>query len=417
MARPDGSAAPLLESSLQLERNRLAPKTGGDHAQRDAGASRAPLSDMADIHRLLVASVRDYGIFVLDPEGHVATWNEGAERIKGYAPGEILGRHFSTFYPPEDLATGKPAMELRMAADVGRFEDEGWRLRKDGSRFWANVVITALRAEDGDLVGFAKVTRDLTERRASELQRVEDARRLVEAEAANRAKSEFLTSLSHELRTPLNAIGGYIDLLILGIHGAISEEQRVALERVRASQQHLLVLISDLLNFNRMGAGQIRYRIEPVPLAAVTATVRPMMESQAQARQLVLDWSPPAASVVAMADRPKVEQILLNLVSNALKFTAPGGTVSVRSYCQEDRAALEVRDTGVGIPADQLEAIFEPFTQVGRSLTSHHEGTGLGLAISRELARAMGGDLWAESEPGQGSTFTLTLPLADPEAP
>jgi PAS domain S-box-containing protein len=406
-----------LEGSLQADRNRLAYMTRDDPAQRDAGALRAPLGDMADIHRLLVSSVRDYGIFVLDPDGHVATWNEGAERIKGYAPDEILGRHFSTFYPPEDLATGKPAMELRVAAEVGRFEDEGWRLRKDGSRFWANVVITALRAEDGELVGFAKVTRDLTERRESEIQRVEDARRLAEAEAANRAKSEFLTALSHELRTPLNAIGGYIDLLILGIHGAISEEQRVALERVRASQQHLLVLISDLLNFSRMGAGQIRYRIEAVPLDDVTSTVRPMMEPQAQARQLALDWPTPDAAVVAMADRPKVEQILLNLVSNAVKFTAPGGTVSVRSCRREDQAALEVRDTGVGIPSDQLEAIFEPFTQVGRSLTSHHEGTGLGLAISRELARAMGGDLWAESAPGRGSTFTLTLPLATPDAP
>jgi PAS domain S-box-containing protein len=401
---------------LQPERNRLAQMTRDDPAQREPDA-RAPLGDMADIHRLLVASVRDYGIFVLDPEGHVATWNEGAERIKGYASDEILGRHFSTFYPPEDLATGKPAMELRVAADVGRFEDEGWRLRKDGSRFWANVVITALRTEDGELVGFAKVTRDLTERRASELQRVEDARRLAEAEAANRAKSEFLTALSHELRTPLNAIGGYIDLLMLGIHGDVSEQQRVALERVRASQQHLILLISDLLNLSRMGAGQIRYRIEPVSLADVMSAVRPMMESQAQARQLALDWPPPDASVVALADRPRVEQILLNLVSNAVKFTAPGGTVSVHSCRRGDQAALEVTDTGVGIPADQLEAIFEPFTQVGRSLTSHHEGVGLGLAISRELARAMGGDLWAESEPGQGSTFTLTLPLADPDAP
>jgi PAS domain S-box-containing protein len=389
--------------------------TRDDPAQREPD-SRAPLGDMADLHRLLVVSVRDYGIFVLDPKGHVATWNEGAERIKGYASDEILGRHFSTFYPPEDLATGKPAMELRVAAEVGRFEDEGWRLRKDGSRFWANVVITALRAEDGELVGFAKVTRDLTERRASELQRVEDARRLAEAEAANRAKSEFLTALSHELRTPLNAIGGYVDLLLLGIHGAISEEQRAALDRVRASQQHLIVLISDLLNLSRMGAGQIRYRIEPVPLADVTSAVRPMTESQAQARQLALDWLTSDASVVAMADRPRVEQILLNLVSNAVKFTAPGGRVSVRSCRRGDQAVLEVRDTGVGIPADQLEAIFEPFTQLGRSLTSHHEGAGLGLAISRELARAMGGDLWAESEPGQGSTFTLTLPLADPDA-
>jgi PAS domain S-box-containing protein len=374
------------------------------------------LLGVADIHRLLVASVRDYGIFVLDPAGNVATWNEGAARIKGYAAEEILGRHFSTFYPAEDLDNGKPAMELRTATATGRFEDEGWRLRKDGTRFWANVVITALRGPDGKLVGFAKVTRDLTERRASEQQRVADARRLAEAEAVSRAKNEFLAALSHELRTPLNVIGGYVDLLTLGVHGPISDEQREALERVRASQRQLLMLISDMLNFSRIDARQIQYRIGAVPLADVAAAVRPMIEPQAAARGITLEWQAPDPRVVALADRPKVEQILMNLVTNAVKFTEAGGRVSVRHAGLEDRVALEVSDTGMGIPADQLEDIFEPFTQPGRSLTSRHEGAGLGLAISRELARAMGGDISVTSEPGTGSTFRLTLPAAEPGA-
>jgi signal transduction histidine kinase len=262
-------------------------------------------------------------------------------------------------------------------------------------------------------VGFAKVTRDLTERRAAELQRVEDARRLAEAEAANRAKSEFLTSLSHELRTPLNAIGGYIDLLTLGIHGPLTDEQRGALERVRASQQHLLGLISDLLNFSRIEAGRIQFDMEAVRLADVAARVRPMVEPQAARRNITLVWQAEDATVVALADPPKVDQILLNLVTNAVKYTGSGGEVSVRHVRAGEWAMLEVSDTGMGIPEDQFEAIFEPFTQVGRSLTSHHEGTGLGLAISRELARALGGDLSVESEPGQGSTFRLTLPFAD----
>jgi PAS domain S-box-containing protein len=397
------------------------PKDRPGQAARDAPAhghtgSPEGLLGVADIHRLLVASVRDYGIFVLDPAGNVATWNEGAARIKGYSAEEILGRHFSTFYPAEDLDNGKPAMELRAATATGRFEDEGWRLRKDGTRFWANVVITALRREDGELVGFAKVTRDLTERRAAEQQRVADARRLAEAEAVSRAKNEFLAALSHELRTPLNVIGGYVDLLTLGVHGPISDEQREALERVRASQRRLLMLISDMLNFSRIDARQIQYRIEAVPLADVAASVRPMIEPQAAARGITMEWQAPDTRVVALADRPKVEQILLNLVTNAVKFTEAGGRVSVRHAGLEDRVALEVSDTGMGIPVDQLEDIFEPFTQPGRSLTSRHEGAGLGLAISRELARAMGGDISVTSEPGSGSTFRLTLPAAEPGA-
>ena len=363
------------------------------------------------LYRLLVESVRDYAIFVLDPNGIISSWNAGAQRLKGYTADEIIGKHFSIFYPPERIAERFPQYELSEASRVGRFEDEGWRVRKDGSYFWANVVITALRDEDGTLVGFAKVTRDLTERRAAEQRAIEDARRIALADAANRAKAGFLAAMSHELRTPLNAIGGYADLLILGLGGSVSEQQRSYLDRIRSSQQHLLGIINDILNFSKIEAGQIAYEVRPVDLQSVIEAVVPMVEPQLRAKELSLA-SRPVHGVVALADRAKTEQVLLNLLSNAVKFTEPGGRIEVAARRAAGVVSIEVADTGIGVPAEYIDTIFEPFTQVGRSLTQQREGTGLGLAISRDMARAMSGDLTVESTPGKGSRFVLTLPAA-----
>ena len=362
------------------------------------------------IYQLMVESVKDYAIFMLDPAGYIASWNQGAERIKGYHADEIIGRHFSVFYTDDANAIGHPQRELEVAAREGRFEDEGWRVRKDGSVFWANVVITSVRDEHDQLVGFAKITRDLTERRNAEQRALADARRLAEAESANAAKAEFLTAMSHELRTTLNAIGGYTELLSLGLGGPITSEQMDYLERIRRSQQHLMGIISDLLNFSRIEAGHLTYDIAPISLFHVIQSVVPLVESQAETKGVDLVVDPTGSDCVAMADRAKVDQILLNLLSNAVKFTKAGGTVTIRCAAENKTASINVIDTGSGIPMDKQDAIFEPFVQLGRSLISAHEGTGLGLAISRDLARAMNGDLSVVSKVGAGSTFTLMLP-------
>ena len=367
------------------------------------------LPDESRLYRLLVQSVRDYAIFALDVEGHVATWNTGAQRIKGYMPEQIIGKHFRIFYPPEDIAARKPELELEEAARVGRVEDEGWRIRKDGTRFWANVVITALRDASGQVVGFAKVTRDLSERRAADQRAIDDARRVAAAELANFAKTEFLTAMSHELRTPLNAIGGYADLLALGVHGSLTSQEADYVQRIRRSQQHLLGIINDLLNYTRLGAGQVKYELRLVALAGIVANVVPMIEPQAKTRGLELS-AKTNEGLFALADPAKVEQIVLNLLSNALKFTPAGGRVSVETFRKGERAVVRVSDTGTGIPGQKLGSIFEPFVQVGRTLNSPHEGTGLGLAISRDLARAMNGDLSVRSKLGVGSVFDLSLP-------
>ena len=410
-----------------------------------------------ELYRLLVESVKDYAIFALDPNGYVVSWNPGAQRFKGYTASEIIGKHFSVFYPPEDLAARKPQIELEIAAEVGRLEDEGWRVRKDGTQFWANVVITALRGADGELVGFAKVTRDLTQRRAAELQALEDARRIAveealrraaemrstelvdlldrtrrqaeeiehrrnEADVANRTKTEFLAAMSHELRTPLNAIAGYVQLLMLGVRGPLTDEQAIDLGRIQRSQQHLLSLINDILNFSRLEAGAVTYEIGSVPLGTVLEAATSMISLQAAAKQITLTLEPCPPTMRALADDSKLEQVLLNLLSNAVKFTQRGGHVSIRCEAADDHVLTRVQDDGPGIPADRLADIFEPFVQLDRALGNPREGVGLGLAISRDLARGMQGDLTVESIPGKGSTFTVSLKRAaatgaEPEVP
>jgi PAS domain S-box-containing protein len=376
-----------------------------------------PVTDVdedEEIYHLLVHSVVDYAIFLLDSRGYIRTWNRGAERLKGYSREDIVGEHLSVFYAEEDRSDGFPEHELYVATREGRFEDEGWRIRKDGSRFWANVVITALFRE-GELVGFAKVTRDLTERKRAEdererlLERERAAR--TQAEAANRAKSEFLAAMSHELRTPLNAIAGYLQLLEMGIAGELSPEQTEMLGRVRRNEEHLLALIDDLLQFTSIRAGQLRVSAAEVSVPEVLENLETLVPPDASGRfRYRCEACDP--DLRAVGDRERIEQILLNLVSNAVKFGRPGTEVAVTAEPVGGAVHLRVRDAGPGIPDERLEEIFQPFVQArdAPSADFSRQGVGLGLAISRELAAAMGGTLTAESTPGAGSVFTLTLP-------
>ncbi|HYD53723.1 MAG TPA: HAMP domain-containing sensor histidine kinase, partial [Gemmatimonadaceae bacterium] len=232
------------------------------------------------------------------------------------------------------------------------------------------------------------------------------------AQEANAAKAQFLATMSHELRTPLNAIGGYVDLLEMGVRGPLSEAQRADLRRVRRSQQHLLALISDLLEFARLEAGQTQFRTGAIRLPEAIEAATTLVATQAASKDLTLVHEACEAEIEARADGERVEQILVNLLSNAVKFTRAGGRITVRCGYTDDVVRIAVEDTGIGVPADRLEAIFEPFVQVESGLTRSSQGTGLGLAISRDLARRMGGDLTVASALGRGSTFTLTLPRA-----
>jgi PAS domain S-box-containing protein len=248
-------------------------------------------------------------------------------------------------------------------------------------------------------------------------ERTRDAEQAREAaDEANAAKSSFLATMSHELRTPLNAIAGYTQLLEMGIHGPVSESQREALAKIHRNQAHLLGLINDVLNFAKIEAGQVRYTVQDVPLDATLAAVEALVEPQIRARGLLYRYRLGDGTATVRADRERLEQVVLNLLTNAIKFTEPGGRVEMAWETDGRWARIHVADTGRGIPADKLDAVFEPFVQVDPALTRATEGTGLGLAISRDLARAMRGDLTARSTPEKGSVFTLTLPLGEAAA-
>ncbi len=425
--RKDGSRfwANVVITALRNERGEL---TGFAKVTRDLTERREAeeaLRESEERFRLIIEGVRDYAIFMLDLKGNVATWNSGAERLQGYRAKEIIGSHFSKFYPAADVAAGTPEQELEVAAKVGKFEKDGWRIRKDGATFWANVLITALNDRTGKLIGYVVVTRDLTERRAAERRASDAAAKAMAEEAARRAadearsradeansaKSQFLAAMSHELRTPLNAIGGYTDLISMGLAGPVTPQQLEHLVRIKRSQEHLLGIINDILNFSRVEAGQLSYDLAPLAVREIVHAVMLMIAPQAHAKGLSLSDAPCEDELTAWADATKVDQILLNLLSNAVKFTPSGGEIGVSCTAfGSARIAIRVRDTGRGIPPQQLDAIFEPFVQVGRSLIDTREGTGLGLAISRDLARAMHGDITVTSTLDVGSEFTLVLP-------
>jgi PAS domain S-box-containing protein len=386
----------------------------------------------------LADSVRDYAIFLMDAEGVITYWGEGARLIKWWTKDEAEDAHLRMLYPAGGSEDGTAEQHLRDAAERGEYTGEGRRVRSDGSTYWAGVTLTALRDDAGTLMGFAKVTRDLTARRAADslLQSAAesaDAAR-VAAEAASHAKSAFLATMSHEIRTPVNAIIGYHELLELETDGPLTPGQRRHLARATASGRHLLALISEVLDFSRLEAGRVEVGRGAFKIGDAVSAAIDLVTPDATARQLELvnAVSGYAAGLSARGDDARVRQILVNLLSNAIKFTdardgEPGriiisaGTAerpSPDAHLPGDGPWIYVRveDTGRGVASDRIDDIFEPFVQADMTLTRQHGGTGLGLAISRRLARLMGGDVTARSEAGVGSTFFLWLAAAPVES-
>ncbi|EFQ63414.1 ATP-binding protein [Pseudomonas sp. FP597] len=366
------------------------------------------LRDNEERLRLIIDGVKDYGIFALDTAGHVTSWNNGAERIKGYTEQEIIGRHFSLFYLPEECPQ-HPEMALREATRDGDYTEEGWRCRKDGTRFWASVVITAQYDGTGALRGFSKITRDITDRRAAEIA-LRTARE--EAERASRAKSEFLSRMSHELRTPLNSILGFAQLLDMDA----AKTQKAHVGHILRAGQHLLTLINEVLDIAKIEAGSLALNIAPLPLTQVLQEALTLVSPMATDAGIELQPLPTlAADIGIVADRQRLTQVLLNLLSNAIKYNRRDGQVSIEVTVDAQRIGVSVCDCGKGIAADHLGQLFTPFERLGAD--PNVEGSGLGLALSKSLLENMDGQLHVHSQAGIGSRFTLELPWVRLHAP
>jgi PAS domain S-box-containing protein len=412
---------------------RARARAEGREEPRDPFTGLAHPGIAAHAFAALAENVRDYAIFLLDPDGVITFWGEGARLMKWWTQDEAEGGHLRLLYPDGGSEDGTAEEHLLQAARDGEYTGEGHRVRNDNSTFWAGVTLTALRDPEGTLLGFAKVTRDLTARRAADAALVaaheaaEQARR--HAEEASQMKSLFLATMSHEIRTPLNAVMAYTEILAMEMAGPLSPAQHGHLGRIRTSSQHLLAIIDDVLDLSRVEAGRMVVGRSVMQVDAVVSEALALVEPQASAKGVELSSavSGVASELTAWGDSERIRQILLNLLTNAVKFTDPGGriTLSAGAALQPpDDAEVEgegpwiyvrVEDTGKGIPADRVQAVFEPFVQADMTLTRQHGGSGLGLAISRRLARLMGGDLTLRSTEGLGSTFFFWLPAAPAE--
>lgn len=405
------------------------------HPDHPSSSSQAMQQQSGDLFRLLVDAVDEYAIFALDPNGNILTWNNGARRLKGYKAEEVIGTHFSRFYTKADIERDHPAYELRRAEAEGKYEEEGWRIKKDGSTFWANVVITALKDKDGKLLGFGKVTRDLTQRMLAEKmlreseervrkanaeleERVEErTRELTEAkaraESAVKARDEFFSMASHELKTPLSALKMQAQMRKRNVeNGQLKDFAPERLPKLTADDlrqvERLVFLVDNMLDISRLTSGNFRLSLEEFDITEMAQDVvrrmRPLLEKTGNACTV----KPSPQPIVGIWDRHRLEQVLTNLLSNAGKY-APGTEVEVEARLEGSEVLFCVHDRGPGISSADRERILKPFERA--KAPDEVSGLGLGLYISSQIVEAHGGTFEIDSEYGRGAIFRVRLPL------
>jgi PAS domain S-box-containing protein len=406
--RKDGTEFPIeiSLSPLETEEGTLVSSAIRDITERKLVEVKMLQSE--ERFRLLVQGVKDYAILMLDPEGRVVSWNEGAQRIKGYSAADILGQHFSRFYTPDDVEAGEPARALEMARRHSRFENEGWRVRKDGSWFWADVTVTTMYGPKGELRGFSKVTRDITERKHAE----EEVRTLSESgrrhaaelEAANKELEAFSYSVSHDLRAPLRSIDGFSLALMEDYADGLDAEARGLLERIRAATHRMAQLIDDLLNLARVARSEMRHEVVNLSaMAKVILAEFQTLEPQRRVECVVQEGA------VGHGDPDLLRVVLENLLGNAWKFTMkkPRARIELGTLQRDKQQVYFVRDDGPGFDMTYANKLFGTFQRL--HATTEFPGTGIGLASVRRIIHRHGGRTWAEGVEGKGATFSFTL--------
>lgn len=376
--------------------------------QRYGAILEASLADANGNFRLLVDGVRDHALFTIDPLGRVTSWNMGAERMFGYADGDIVGKNFSCIFSSEDVLNRVPQKHLEKALQTGRIEDEGWRIRANQSQFWADVNMTVLWEDQNTVRGFAVIVQDVTERKKIVIV-LEEAR-----QERARIQEKLLSHVSHELRTPLTAIYLFTTNVVDGLLGDLNPEQvehlRLALDNV----EQLKSMVSDLLDITRAEAHKLTVVPQRVFLPKLTADVLSACRTNAQLKHISLISDIGVDTPFVWADPVRLRQILTNLIDNGIKFTPTNGVVTVAStiYAKDENlVCISVTDTGCGISPEHCEIVFERLAQIGSSNQASRSGLGLGLFICRDLASRQGGRIWVESQVGHGSTFYLTAPV------
>src|SRR5215831_1558723 len=368
--------------------------------------SSTVLHDTVEQFHILVDSVEEYAIYLLDPNGNIITWNTGAEKIKGFSTDEIIGKNFASFYTADDVAAGKPQRNLREAARRGYIHDQGLRVRKDGTTFEAEVVMTALRDDAGKIRGFSKVTRDITDQIRSREYEAEK----IGAQKASKAKDDFLAALSHELRTPLTPALAAVTYLQENAE-KLPPEFVEDIEIIKRNVQLQARLIDDLLDITRIARGKLHLELEGCNAHTIIKDALETAHSAVSGKQLNVVTELKAKEYHILADCIRLQQVFWNLINNAVKFTSQGGRITIRSFNDKaGRLHFEITDTGIGIEPQRLASLFQPFEQADPSVTRQFGGLGLGLAISKRLVDLHNGKIEAESRGRScGATFKVVL--------